>query len=107
MPGKIPGTGTKKYGGGRECMRAMIHMPPPAHADAEFTRLQRRSANMKRVSPIMASMLLVLALTPDVAWASGGHLEDKIADVIKFLASDGARFVTGQIVAVNGGKTAA
>jgi NAD(P)-dependent dehydrogenase (short-subunit alcohol dehydrogenase family) len=32
---------------------------------------------------------------------------DEIADVIKFLASDGARFVTGQIVAVNGGKTAA
>jgi NAD(P)-dependent dehydrogenase (short-subunit alcohol dehydrogenase family) len=32
---------------------------------------------------------------------------DDIADVIKFLASDDARFVTGQIVAVNGGKTAA
>jgi NAD(P)-dependent dehydrogenase (short-subunit alcohol dehydrogenase family) len=35
-----------------------------------------------------------------------GH-PDEIADVIKFLASDGARFLTGQIVAVNGGKTAA
>jgi NAD(P)-dependent dehydrogenase (short-subunit alcohol dehydrogenase family) len=35
-----------------------------------------------------------------------GHVED-IADGIKFLASDGARFMTGQIVAVNGGKTAA
>jgi NAD(P)-dependent dehydrogenase (short-subunit alcohol dehydrogenase family) len=32
---------------------------------------------------------------------------DEIADVIKFLASDAARFLTGQIVAVNGGKTAA
>jgi NAD(P)-dependent dehydrogenase (short-subunit alcohol dehydrogenase family) len=31
---------------------------------------------------------------------------DEIADVITFLASDRARFVTGQIVAVNGGKTA-
>jgi NAD(P)-dependent dehydrogenase (short-subunit alcohol dehydrogenase family) len=31
----------------------------------------------------------------------------EIADVIKFLASDDARFLTGQIVAVNGGKTAA
>ena len=30
-----------------------------------------------------------------------------IADVITFLASDNARFMTGQIVAVNGGKTAA
>jgi NAD(P)-dependent dehydrogenase (short-subunit alcohol dehydrogenase family) len=35
-----------------------------------------------------------------------GHVDD-IADVITFLASDGARFVTGQIVGVNGGKTAA
>jgi NAD(P)-dependent dehydrogenase (short-subunit alcohol dehydrogenase family) len=32
---------------------------------------------------------------------------DEIADVITFLASDAARFVTGQIIAVNGGKTAA
>src|ERR1700689_546223 len=31
---------------------------------------------------------------------------DEIADVIKFLASDDARFVTGQIAGVNGGKTA-
>ena len=35
-----------------------------------------------------------------------GHVDD-IADVITFLASDHARFMTGQIVAVNGGKTAA
>lgn len=35
-----------------------------------------------------------------------GHV-DEIADVIKFLASDGARFITGQIIGVNGGKTAA
>jgi NAD(P)-dependent dehydrogenase (short-subunit alcohol dehydrogenase family) len=32
---------------------------------------------------------------------------EEIADVITFLASDSARFLTGQIVAVNGGKTAA
>jgi NAD(P)-dependent dehydrogenase (short-subunit alcohol dehydrogenase family) len=32
---------------------------------------------------------------------------DEIADVITFLASNEARFVTGQIIAVNGGKTAA
>jgi NAD(P)-dependent dehydrogenase (short-subunit alcohol dehydrogenase family) len=35
-----------------------------------------------------------------------GHVDD-IADVIVFLASDGARYVTGQIIDVNGGKTAA
>jgi NAD(P)-dependent dehydrogenase (short-subunit alcohol dehydrogenase family) len=32
---------------------------------------------------------------------------EEIADVITFLASDKARFLTGQIIAVNGGKTAA
>jgi len=35
-----------------------------------------------------------------------GQVED-IADVITFLASDRARFMTGQIVGVNGGRTAA
>jgi NAD(P)-dependent dehydrogenase (short-subunit alcohol dehydrogenase family) len=32
---------------------------------------------------------------------------DEVADVIVFLASESARFVTGQIIDVNGGKTAA
>src|SRR6202041_2214799 len=32
---------------------------------------------------------------------------DEIADVIVFLASQGARYLTGQIIDVNGGKTAA
>jgi NAD(P)-dependent dehydrogenase (short-subunit alcohol dehydrogenase family) len=31
---------------------------------------------------------------------------EEIADVIVFLASEKAAFLTGQIVAVNGGKTA-
>jgi len=35
-----------------------------------------------------------------------GHVDD-IADVIAFVASDGARYMTGQIIDVNGGKTAA
>ncbi|HEV8021755.1 MAG TPA: glucose 1-dehydrogenase [Candidatus Lustribacter sp.] len=35
-----------------------------------------------------------------------GHVDD-IADVIVFLASDNARYMTGQIIDVNGGKTAA
>jgi NAD(P)-dependent dehydrogenase (short-subunit alcohol dehydrogenase family) len=44
-----------------------------------------------------------------VATVPAGRLGqvDDIADVITFLASDAARFVTGQIVGVNGGKTAA
>ena len=39
--------------------------------------------------------------------ALAAELRELGADVIKFLASDDARFVTGQIVGVNGGKTAA
>lgn len=31
---------------------------------------------------------------------------EEIADVIVFLASDGASYLTGQVIAVNGGKTA-
>lgn len=34
-----------------------------------------------------------------------GHVDD-IADVIVFVASDNARYITGQIIDVNGGKTA-
>jgi len=43
------------------------------------------------------------------ATVPAGRLADvnEIADVITFLASDNARFVTGQILGVNGGKTAA
>jgi NAD(P)-dependent dehydrogenase (short-subunit alcohol dehydrogenase family) len=45
------------------------------------------------------------ALAAGVPMGRLGHV-DEIADVIKFLASDQARFITGQIVGVNGGKTA-
>jgi NAD(P)-dependent dehydrogenase (short-subunit alcohol dehydrogenase family) len=31
---------------------------------------------------------------------------EEIAEAIVFLASDGADFITGQIIGVNGGKTA-
>ena len=46
------------------------------------------------------------ATVPAGRLGSVGDVGD-VADVITFLASDAARFVTGQIVAVNGGKTAA
>jgi NAD(P)-dependent dehydrogenase (short-subunit alcohol dehydrogenase family) len=45
------------------------------------------------------------ALAAGVSMGRLGHV-DEIADVIKFLTSDQARFVTGAIVPVNGGKTA-
>jgi NAD(P)-dependent dehydrogenase (short-subunit alcohol dehydrogenase family) len=32
--------------------------------------------------------------------------QEEVADAITFLASDKARFITGQIIRVNGGKTA-
>jgi NAD(P)-dependent dehydrogenase (short-subunit alcohol dehydrogenase family) len=45
------------------------------------------------------------ALAAGVPMGRLGHV-DEIADVIQFLTSDQARFITGQIVAVNGGKSA-
>jgi len=48
----------------------------------------------------------IAALAAGVPMGRLGHV-DEIADVIKFLTSHEARFITGQIVAVNGGKTAA
>jgi NAD(P)-dependent dehydrogenase (short-subunit alcohol dehydrogenase family) len=45
------------------------------------------------------------ALAAGVPMGRLGHV-DEIADVIQFLTSDRARFITGQIIAVNGGKTA-
>ncbi len=48
---------------------------------------------------------MTAALAADVPMGRLGHV-DEIAEVIQFLTSDQARFITGQIVAVNGGKTA-
>jgi NAD(P)-dependent dehydrogenase (short-subunit alcohol dehydrogenase family) len=45
------------------------------------------------------------ALTAAIPLKRGGMPED-VADAITFLASDKARFITGQIIRVNGGKTA-
>ena len=45
------------------------------------------------------------ALAAGVPMGRLGHV-DEIADVIQFLTSEQARFITGQIVAVNGGKSA-
>ena len=63
--------------------------------------------------PVATAGLDAFAGGPDAAAALAtgvpmGRLgtADEIADVITFLASDRARFVTGQIIAVNGGKTA-
>jgi NAD(P)-dependent dehydrogenase (short-subunit alcohol dehydrogenase family) len=48
---------------------------------------------------------MTTALAADVPMGRLGHV-DEIAEVIQFLTSDQARFITGQIIAVNGGKTA-
>ena len=63
--------------------------------------------------PVVTPGLATFAGGPDAtaALAVGvpmGHLGhvDEIADVIQFLTSEKARFITGQIIAVNGGKTA-
>jgi NAD(P)-dependent dehydrogenase (short-subunit alcohol dehydrogenase family) len=63
--------------------------------------------------PTETAMLDRLAGTPDKRAAfyasvplKRGAKPDEIADAIVFLASDRASFITGQIIRVNGGKTA-
>ena len=48
---------------------------------------------------VRAPLLLIAALTPLRRWAT----PEDIADVVAFLASDAARFVTGETVCVDGG----
>jgi len=91
------------------------------HAVNGFTRsaalevaAQGIRVNAVAAGPVATGGLVLFAGSEEgaaamVATVPAGRLGqvDDIADVITFLASDAARFVTGQIVGVNGGKTAA
>jgi NAD(P)-dependent dehydrogenase (short-subunit alcohol dehydrogenase family) len=56
---------------------------------------KRRGVRLERKAGLVAGVPLKRAGTPA-----------EIADAISFLASDKASFITGQIITVNGGKTA-
>jgi NAD(P)-dependent dehydrogenase (short-subunit alcohol dehydrogenase family) len=61
----------------------------------ETALLDRFTGSEDRKAGLLASIPLRLASKPE-----------EIADALLFLASDKASFVTGQIINVNGGRTA-
>jgi NAD(P)-dependent dehydrogenase (short-subunit alcohol dehydrogenase family) len=104
---------------GHEARRVRPSMPA-AHAVEGITKSAALEAAASRVranavapGPTEIGMLNRFAGTPErkAALASGVPLgrigqPEEITRVILFLASDAAPFVTGQIVTVDGGKTA-
>ena len=91
------------------------------HAVEGFTKVASLEAaafgvrvNAVAPGPVETDMLARLTGAPDkkAAFLSSvplkrGARPDEIADAIVFLASEKATFITGQIIRVNGGKTAA
>jgi NAD(P)-dependent dehydrogenase (short-subunit alcohol dehydrogenase family) len=91
------------------------------HAVEGFTKVAALEAaafgvrvNAVAPGPVETDMLARLTGTPDkkAAFLSSVPLKrsarpEEIADAIVFLASEKATFITGQIIRVNGGKTAA
>lgn len=88
---------------------AVVHFTRVAAAELAPHRIRVNS-----VSPGVIRTPLVAQTTPDVAaaldgiqpWPDVGEADD-VARVIEFLAGDGARFVTGENVVVDGGLLAA
>lgn len=90
------------------------------HAVEGFTKVAALEAaasgvrvNAVAPGPVETDMLTRLTRTPDkkAAFLSSvplrrGAKPEEIADAIVFLSSDKATFITGQIIRVNGGKTA-
>jgi NAD(P)-dependent dehydrogenase (short-subunit alcohol dehydrogenase family) len=66
-----------------------------APGPVETGMLNRFTGSAERKAGLVAGIPLKRAGTPS-----------EIADAIAFLASDKASFITGQIISVNGGKTA-
>jgi NAD(P)-dependent dehydrogenase (short-subunit alcohol dehydrogenase family) len=66
-----------------------------APGPTETAMFDRLAGSAEKKAPFYAAVPLKRAGTPE-----------EVADAITFIASDKARFITGQIIRVNGGKTA-
>jgi NAD(P)-dependent dehydrogenase (short-subunit alcohol dehydrogenase family) len=78
-----------------EAAASGVRVNAVAPGPVETAMLNRFTGNAERKAGLVAGVPLKRAGTPE-----------EIADAIVFLGSDKARFITGQIINVNGGKTA-
>jgi NAD(P)-dependent dehydrogenase (short-subunit alcohol dehydrogenase family) len=67
----------------------------PAFVQHETAMLERLTGTAERKAAFLANVPLKRAGTPE-----------EIADAIVFVASDKASFITGELIRINGGKTA-
>jgi len=78
-----------------EAAASGVRVNAVAPGPVETAMLNRFTGSAERKAGLVAGVPLKRAGTPE-----------EIADAIVFLGSDKARFITGQIINVNGGKTA-
>lgn len=78
-----------------EAGRSNVRVNAVAPGPIDTGMLERIAGNAERIAALAAAIPAGRIGTPD-----------EVADAIVFLASDRSRYITGQVLAVNGGKTA-
>jgi NAD(P)-dependent dehydrogenase (short-subunit alcohol dehydrogenase family) len=78
-----------------EAGRSNVRVNAVAPGPIDTGMLQRIAGGAEKVAAVAAAIPLSRIGTPD-----------EVADAIVFMSSDRARYITGQVLAVNGGKTA-
>jgi NAD(P)-dependent dehydrogenase (short-subunit alcohol dehydrogenase family) len=78
-----------------EAGRSNVRVNAVAPGPIDTGMLERIAGNAERIAAVAAAIPAGRIGTPD-----------EVADAIVFLASDRSRYITGQVLAVNGGKTA-
>jgi NAD(P)-dependent dehydrogenase (short-subunit alcohol dehydrogenase family) len=78
-----------------EAGRSNVRVNAVAPGPIDTEMLQRIAGSTEKVAAVAAAIPLARVGTPE-----------EVADAIVFMSSDRARYITGQVLAVNGGKTA-